>query len=401
MRGKAITVTVLILTTIAFAATPLGLVAAQQPPAPISTVDVAGDGAHIAIGYDDWVAYFDTVSGVMLWTSYVGRDVGAVVLSENGHYLAVASNDYPHTPTSNGYVSLYDTTDGSLIFSYRVDYNIAEVNRAIDITRDGQYIAVGTGVSVDQYPGTYLGSIYLFKNPDFGASWVKYYNANSRVHCVRFSGDRQHFAAGCYWHFMHFFDVPTDCTQPLVPKWTVYCGDPYYSIGISYNAERIATGHGWQHYVRLYDGSGNLLWFSPQQGAQRRITMSDDAQYFAVAQGECHPTDFNGFHYFGTAGPTPIWSFPTPDPSNYVDMSVFNAMYVVGASYNTVYQWGDGHLPPPISSAPEHIYVANGVVTDVSISYSGTIYAASDDAGYLYVFVAGVAGPNLLWSWKT
>jgi photosystem II stability/assembly factor-like uncharacterized protein len=399
MRKKTKTIMVLLMLSLAIITNPIGL--GQGPnytsSTPIFTVDVAGDGAHIAIGFGSWVAYFETISSNMLWMDYTGYNVSAVVLSEDGQYLAVASNEEPYTDISCGYVSLYDATNGVLIFRHRVDHTIAGITRAIDITRDGQYVAVGTRAEVNPT----LGSIYLFRNPDFGTHWVKHYDANSWVHCVRFSGDGLHFAAGCYLNSMHFFDIPPDCTVPLLPLWTVSdCPDAYYSIGISYNAEYIATGHTLMYNVRLYDGFGNLVWVSPQQGMQSRITMSDDAQYFAISQTEFFPTDINGFHYFSTFNPVPIWSFPTTDQSYYVDMSVFNAMYVVGANRTEVYQWGDGRPPPP-SPIPMHIFPVYGNVTDVSISYSGTIYAASDDAGFLYVFLAGIAGDNLLWEWQT
>lgn len=380
----------------------------SQPTQPqqiveIRSVDISGNGAYIAVGYGTKVSLFNSIAPPHepVWSDDTGFQVAAVALSEDGNYLAVVSNE-----DFRSWLFLYRSTNGEQMLHEPLFETVSISKKGLDISRDGRYIAVVTNTWTGPYC-EHTGLEYVFENPDFGIGlWVT--TVDYCPLAVRFSGDGQYFTVGAYWYELRVYEVP------LILRASTSTGRVNYGLAISYHAERIVVGDGFSNIIQLYEfvpATNQLIWLwksdrTITDGSQGRIAISDDYSYIAVSQYQNYPDEINGFHLFDSSIPLdpnnkqPIWTYITMDPAVRVDMSVWNSMYVVGGSGNFVYQWGDGHPTYP-SIQPEHETPVAGVVSEVAISYGGSVYTAGTNDGYLYVYVAGVVGYNEIWSWHT
>jgi len=164
----------------------------------------------------------------------------------------------------------------------------------------------------------------------------------------------------------------------------------------------VPTGHGSSQQVVLYDGFCNMEWSSPQSGTQPRTVAADTAPVFGVSQYIANPTDqFNGFMLFTNVfSYTPFWFFSTGGvPAGPIDMSVnpIATMHLVGAAGNQLYLWSF-HAPPPFDQPfYEWTVPLSGIISDVSISYSGNQFVVGDNTGCVYLFDASGPPQQNMW----
>ncbi|MCK4445190.1 MAG: hypothetical protein KAW09_11640, partial [Thermoplasmata archaeon] len=405
----------------------------------IVTVDISGRGVNWSLGTGDNVTYtiaagygtYVTVFNVSInrtrtpravyfdeiYTANVGFDVDYVVVSEApvyGAYVVVAGNDRPFSNTSHGYVTLYAPYGQipgpePLLYEIEVNHSIyASESKPIDITRGGRFVAFGTGIVDDTPPANHIGTVYVVETPAVYTpspnTWT--YDYQDWIQSVRFAGDNRTLIVGTFWnHSFAKFDISN--LPNFTPDWKEgNIGDPYYAVAPTFDAENIATGHGWENEILFERGSdGGRDWLSEQNGTQRRIVLDDENEYFVSTQYPCDENESYAFHYFNTTTPfgiykDPAWTFiPTASPSTpvTVDSSVSNrTRFIIGGTGPRVYRWGNG-TDPITWSTPNYTFVANGTVNEVAMSHDGEYSVAGDSEGYLYVFVKDEALPIANW----
>jgi hypothetical protein len=397
---------------------------------PAIAVDVSGDNDYVAVGWGRNVTFFDTYADQdarLLWTNDTGHEVINVVLSENGSYLAVTSNEVPFNGTTHSYLSLYRTSTGERILHQELDHNVLRSTRPLDISRNGSYIAVGTAgwasgqtACRDENGAPARGTVYLIENPDLvqNAGFSTYNRTvNSQSDCVmavRFSGNGEHLIAGFFWFYGA--DVLSAPSLNLEATTGNIGSDPVYSVAISYNGHNITTGQGFLRRVSLWDftpgdSTLNLLWRTAStttNGSHHQQVISDDGEVIFTKQEDDNQANGGpAFHLFNSTIPgdpadkQSEWTYAASYfyPAG-VGLSVANSTYGIGADGTQVYLWGNGSGSPP-SGTPVYTFVANDTTTDAAISYSGPIFAVTDNNGYLYVFKADQSGDKVYWTWHT
>jgi len=397
---------------------------------PAEAVDVSGNNNYIAVGWGRNVSFIETYASPpnrLKWSRDTEHQVFNVVLSENGDYLAVTSNELPVTGFTHAYLSLYRTSDGTRVLHEQLDYNTARAFRPIDISRDGSYVAVGTA----SWPAGYLscmvgpmargkGTVYLFNNPDIFPPGVRtyqrfVYGQPDCVTSVRFSGNAQYLVAGLFWFGgADVLDVPNLKLQAT----TLEIGSAVAAVAISYDGWNISTGQIWDCNVTLWNfAPGNPI-LNRQWGTRCETTygdhgkqaISDDGKFIFTRQDGLlqtwPPEGDSGFIFFNSTIPDdpedkrPMWSYISPfiwpRPVG-LDLSVSNSAYGIGTQSVNIHLWGDGSTP---LSNVRFDFTANDTVTDAAISYFGPIAAATDNNGYLYVFDLQLP-EKLFWLWHT
>ncbi|RLG90984.1 MAG: hypothetical protein DRO36_05135 [Candidatus Hecatellales archaeon] len=109
-------------------------------------LDITEDGSKIVSGSHAGKVYVWDQQGNLLWMVDAGPDpVREVRFSHNGKYVA-----FGPTPQGRGYVGLYDSETGKLLWSYETGDHV----RRIEFSHDDKYLAVS---STDGY--TYLFTI--------------------------------------------------------------------------------------------------------------------------------------------------------------------------------------------------------------------------------------------------
>jgi hypothetical protein len=353
-----------------------------------SCVDISGNGEYIAIGWDMNVSFFHRSSNISTWTYNTEGYVGAVVLSDDGQQLAVAYNDppRPYGYGSRGNVAFFETSISTPQWTNSTDYPIcSSPRRAIDMTRDGSLIVVGTYLWF-AWAAEHVGTIYVYDTSS--PVPVNTYSYPDSIMSVRISGNGQYFAVGSYWHDMKFYSVSSGY------MWTASMADPYYCVTLDYNATYIATGHGSFGKVNLYNFGGTNVWRSSTGGTHDSVAMDDSGDYFIISQHKNSGNTFDGVRFFSTSSSTPVWSYQTPDAQRTVDMARDNSYMVSGGRDGNVY------LFTPWNSTPIYTYNIRGFVNEVSMSGGGSYYVGVSRVGSLYLFTT-LGGPQVVWSWTT
>jgi hypothetical protein len=385
-------------------------------------VDVAGNNEYIAVGGGNKVYYFETsaIGEKLKWSADTGLSVMAVVLSEDGGYLAAVSQSMESPASQPAYLFLYDSL-GQPVFPQpqQLDRRVRRDTRILDISRDGKYVAVGTAgwqitadkcVDEDDFPVG--GTVYLFENPALTAGGTHAYQRiigeefptdPDCVTSVQFSGNGLHLVAGFgYYEGIDVLSVP-DLTLQTSGQAS---GSPVYGLATSLDASRIGIGQINRIVLWEFDPQNPTaplveLWRTfTTPGGHRRMTISDNGDYILGKQEEVQP----GFHLFDDANPTPSdpeWTYSASDffPAG-VDLSISNPTYGVGVEGVNVHMWGNGIDSPPPGPTPSFEYTTNGIATDTAMGYQGSpgpVFAVTDNSGVLYVFDASL--PGLLWTY--
>jgi uncharacterized repeat protein (TIGR01451 family) len=335
---------------------------------PIKFADISGNGEFIVAGWNTSVTFFRTSSNVPLWTYDTCFEVKAAALSENGQYLAIG---YANN------VAFFDTSSPVPVWTYTTTYPITPAPReSLDISRDGEYIAVGTGNTF-----TTTGDMYMF-NRAGNLMWTDSFP--NFVLSVRISGDGNYVVAGSWMHQVRLYSVSTG-----IRCWASSVGsDPHYATALSYDAAYVASGQGNANAIRLFNRGGSLLRSYALSGSIFQMAMSDDGVYMAEAQ---YKESVNAFRLLRTDSSTPVWTYPLTLMGRTIDMSL-NASYIAAGSEDA-----NVYLFEKASGTPLQIYFTGGFVREVSMDYSGVYYVAASASG---LFVFNTAGGNdPLWQW--
>jgi PKD repeat protein len=361
---------------------------AETVKAPLWTLDISADGNYLAVGWGRNISFFNTGEPQPLWTYESSRRIQAVVLSDDGRYLAAAENDVPEdTWDSRGAVSFFDTSAGEPLWTYQTDYPLGSgLRKAIDITADGSMVVAGTQLWL---PAPYylqkVGSIYLFGKDS--PSPLAVYPCPKSVMTVEFSGDSTHFAVGTYWWEARLYSVASGLL------WTKTGSDPYYSVALDEGASRVASAQGSSKRTHLFNNAGGLIWTSTAYGPSVNMRMSADGRYLGTGEYG----DTGAFRLYDTSSPTPIWTAQLPGfVYAIMDMSS-DGSYMVGG---TSIMHNDTYLFTKDSSTPVFTHSADGNVWDVACSADGSLFASVTQGGTLSLFASG-GEPRLLWQWSS
>ncbi len=357
----------------------------------INVVDISGDGNYIVIGWGTNITLFHLNNSEPLWTFNTEKTVVAVVLSENGTYLATAQNDDPsNTWESRGYVSFFNTNQSTPIWTYQTNYPIYGTSRrAFDMTRDGNYIALGTFLSISAQMEK-VGKVYLFETNS--GSPINIFDFPQSVLSVRFSGDGTHFAAGSFWYEIRYYGISEGFIFKILPENSDYfC--PIYTISLDYYGNKIAAGQGDLQHTQLFNNNGNRIWVAESLGKHIGMVTADNGQYIATAEYKTRgASTSHGFRLFSNSSSSPIWTHVTSMACMSLDMAT-DGQYIFGGNQDGgIYQF------TPANGTPESIFYTNGIVNHISCSFDGNYYAGATSNGTLYVFTTA-GGSNLLWQW--
>ncbi len=221
----------------------------------IRTVAISADGRYVAAGNDDTIFLFNTTdytlkaSQMPMWSFDAGFQMDSIAISADGSYIAAGTSE------AVGVGFLLNNTipelglDKEEVWSFNIDdWAISSV----DISADGKYVVVGwdcinegDGGRVDLYDNSYP-SIGLDKADEY--LWWDW--THGRVRSVSISADGQYIAAGTYLDI----DDLTNNTIYLFenrdyslgnehdPFWTFKTYDDINSVSMSAWGNYIAAG---------------------------------------------------------------------------------------------------------------------------------------------------------------
>jgi uncharacterized repeat protein (TIGR01451 family) len=280
----------------------------------------------------------------LLWSYRIGSGVWTVDMSSEGEYIAVGT----FTSTAAGYghgVYLFDES-GKLLW----DYDTTDVVWSVSINDNGEYIAAG---SKDK-------NIYLFNR---AGELLWKYEAEDTVWSVSISSDGEYIAAGSYDNHIYLFDktgvlqwkYKTDDIV-LVLQWKYKTDDIVLSTSISSDGEYIAAGS-YDNQLYYFDRAGSLLWKYRTNNVLFATSISSKGEYIAAGSYD------NSVYLFDRFG-NPMFQYETDDEVWGVSISK-DGSYVAAASKDSnVYFF---------SSVGDLLgkYKTGGFVSSVSISQDG------------------------------
>lgn len=114
-----------------------------------------------------------------------------------------------------------------------------------------------------------------------------------------------------------------------------------------------------------------------------QVAISNDAQYIVIAE--------ESLHLFNRDNSSPLWSYPSPNPANFVDISA-DGNYIVATMGKNVYLFEKESSSPIWTNTPNDPYQ----VSRVAISSDGDYIVASADSN-LYLFNRSSSIP--LWTY--
>jgi len=208
----------------------------------VSSVDISKDGRYVVAGAGIGVYLFNKDSSTPLWNYTIEGEVLSVVISNNGEYIAVSSNNGNlYLFNKEGPTPLWIYDDGSDAGGYSHD------SFHISISADGENVVAGKGHPAIEP----ICNFYVFnKNSNISLwTYTADSNANDKISgCpVAISADGDYIAAGSGKKF-YLFNKNID-----KPIWNYDTGGSYaLSVAISQNGDYIVAGSGGSNN----DGSG-------------------------------------------------------------------------------------------------------------------------------------------------
>ena len=251
-------------------------------------------------------------------------------------------------------------------WSYRV--NNAEVY-AVDVSADGQYIAVGAW---DHY-------LYLFNTNSSEPIWSSY--VPNVIWSVAISSDGEYIALGAADNYLYFFE--RDNSEPL---WIHEFDEDVQSVAISGDGKYVTAAVG--HYVYLFDGRKEaLLWSYSTLDAVSAVDISIDGKYIVVASRD------DSLYFFHHNKATPVWNYTANSNFHCVAISTDGNTIAAGTTGGELYTFDRNN------STPLWNFSAGDRIATIDITNDGQYLAAGSNANQVYFFGLGSSIP--LWNFST
>ena len=258
----------------------------------IRSVDITPDGKY-AVSFGKYIYFFNLTGGSMpsLYQWYANCYSANGKITDEGNYIVAYSN-YGIVPE----VYLYegksykpnDPANDTNTPLWSFSFNNGDTINDVDISQDGEYIAVGT----------YNEGAYLLNN-DGTIRWK--YTMGNDVYSVSLSYDSQYVALVVDEHLYVFQ------TNSGMLVWKDY--DELYYYAVFAREKNVIIGIGkayWnniEHYIWEKDMNNNTVWATTHYYYTNYRSISGDGQYFAGVEPEGYTVHF--------LGPPYIPEFPT------------------------------------------------------------------------------------------
>jgi len=327
-------------------------------------VDISDDAEFMVVGsQDNKVYFFEKENNTPLWNYTASYDINMVAISADGKYIVACVGH-----KDNGKVYLFHKDSNVPLWSYKLHEDPFGTGQiwGLDISADGEYIAVGSGndkaylfdkdssdplwsytcgsnvnsASISR-DGEYvvIGSsderVCLFDKDSNDPIWT--YDTGAIVGRVSISGDGEYIAAGAKNDRVYLFDKDSE-----TPQWSYRTGGDIWAVAISSDGEYIAAGSD-DHKLYLFDrDSETPLWNYPTGGNVRGVDISTDGEYITAGASK----DSENLYFFDKDSSTPIWKASLGDHTNRVSMSADGEYCVASCIDHKVYFFSTRNIRP-------------------------------------------------------
>ena len=274
----------------------------------VRQVSVSADGEYIAAGsYSGHVFLFDKDSSTPLWSYDYGQDVLNIEISADGEHIVGTSRDN---------LFFFNKVNNTILWDYELDASVSRY--ALDISEDGNHIAVATGDSEG-------GRLYVFDKTGTLFWTFNIDGEDYEFSSVSISSDGEYIIASNYNSKSYLFT-----RNSSTPVWT-HEADTEGSKrnAISASGEYIVVGSN-DGSICLFDNdSSTPLWTYEADDSIYSISISADGEYILVGSKD------NNVYLFDKDNSAPIWTFDALTSDEEYD-SVFSVAISGDGKYLTV-----------------------------------------------------------------
>lgn len=261
-------------------------------------VDIAGNGQMVAAGGANFVVAYKTSDGSQLLSASTNSRVNQLVLSQDGSWLAVASDRL--------YLFHYDGANYELSDTFPTP----QVVYSVSMSADGRHIAMSVTKPLDGSSG---GQVFLLRN-DGGSiiegnvftlpdSFARSVHMNPRGTWFASGGASSESEPGC----VYFFDC-ADFRKTARPKWAYPVSGIVYNVFVDDDGHIAAVYNNGPDagYLTLFNRAGQLVWNKPVRRNPNSTSIAGG--YITVATG--HPNNTPSHFYLLNLGTgETIWRY--------------------------------------------------------------------------------------------
>lgn len=318
------------------------------------------------------IYFFSRKSNEPLWSYDLGKNqVQNAVISDDGSYIAVKTNDY---------IYFFSRESSAPLWKYQCESGAEDPSGGagwVDISADGKYIAGGC-----------RGSLNLFSK---NGQLVWTYKDDISIHAVSISADGEYLALG------------TSSSEELIffskksnkPLWKYQATSDVHGLSISSDGNLVAAGsHSPEEIAYLFSKESNVpltKYKTSQDSPVWTATMSRDGKYSVY--GLDSADTYNSIFLFSNDKNTPLKTWTTDWWARSVDISSNGKYIVAGSGDHNVY------LIDRDKDEPLWKFEADERVGSVSISQDGNYIAAGSKDKKVYLLSKESKIP--LWDYKT
>ncbi len=326
--------------------------------------------------------------GNLVWNYDIGRDwVEAVAISQDGNYIAVATQIYFH---------LFSKDSNKPIWSFckkcKLPPVVNDASRGIAISADGKYVA-----------GSF-DKLYFFERDSNTPVWIA--DIGAAAVGIDMSDDASVIAAGTgnsennRGQKILLFDREGNKLGEYKPKHEGYSqtGD-FYQPDVTPNGKYVAISTGCpDRRAYLFSGNGQLLFRSKQlteDSPAHKSAISDDGKLIAYSLD--HSVGKEILFLFDNKG-NKLWSFSSPTDSTARAVSISgNGNYIaIGTTTGNIYFFSKDSSEPKWSFTDYGFFSCFG---DIKLNQDGSLLAAGGTTKKIYLFSKNSNKP--LWEYNT
>jgi len=342
----------------------------------VGGVALSDDGKYLAVKTHKKIYLFDTATPQKPFWTYEGPterpgDVkGGIDISGDGTRIVASIG---------GSAILFDNKSNQPLWIYQGSgnqaYNVA-------ISKDGNYMAMGTAGSVSGTAEGYISSqitnlLILWNQKSEVPLWQ--YHAEGNFHDVSLSDDGSFITGATGCPDRRFYLFSKDSNTPIIRSDMLTRDSPVHRAKISGDGQFAAVGsESNDGAVFLFSqNSTTPVWKFPMPGrsSARALNFTSDGNYIGAAT-------FKGDAYiFATSSSTPIAHWTIPQISfGGIDIAEDGRLIAAGANDNNLYIFQKDNTAPTTINFNEY-------VEEVDISANGK-YLAAGTGGSVYFFEA-------------
>ncbi len=332
------------------------------------------------------VAVVDVATKTKILSYDLGDEwVGGVALSDDGKYLAVKTHKK---------IYLFDTSSPQKpLWTYEgPTERPGDVKGGVDISGDGTHIFASIG-----------GSAILFDNKSNQPLWA-YQGSGNQAYNVAISKDGQYMAMGTAGNVTSTAEgyTSSETTNLLIlwnqksaiPLWIYHTEGNFHDVSLSDDGSFItgATGCPDRRFYLFSKDSNEPIIRSDmltRDSPVHRAKISADGQFAAVGS----ESDDGAVFLFSQDSQKPIWKFSTAGKSSARALNfTSDGNYIGAATFN-----GDAYIFNSSSSTPiSHWKIPNISFGGIDIAEDGSFIAAGSDNNKLYIFQKDNSIPTII-----